>query len=244
MTRCSRSPTPWARLISSNPERSERRCAERWVDVPPERLSRWFENFAARNGGGYEIGTTGEGARAVAADGTVAQCVVPFAASWARAEATEKPVAAMAAHAGADRTVGVLLVRLGGHAAGVFSGGTLRESKVGSRHVQGRSAAGGWSQQRFARRRAQQADQALDAAVEVAARILLPARAELAGLVLGGERRAVERVLADRRLSALGTVPTEPRFLTVPDPRQDVLLSTPPMFRAVRISLRSCGGAP
>src|SRR5215470_7541428 len=48
------------------------------------------------------------------------------------------------AHALAARTVGMLLVRLGGYAAGVFSGPSahLAASKVGSRLVHGRSAAG------------------------------------------------------------------------------------------------------
>ncbi|HWH29889.1 MAG TPA: Vms1/Ankzf1 family peptidyl-tRNA hydrolase, partial [Mycobacteriales bacterium] len=54
-------------------------------------------------------------------------------------------------HALAPRRVGVLLVRLGGFACGVFTGDDLVASKVGSRPVHGRSAAGGQSQQRFAR---------------------------------------------------------------------------------------------
>ena len=42
---------------------------------------------------------------------------------------------ALAAHAAADRTVGVLLVRLGGYAVGVFTGSPPRliDSKTGSR---------------------------------------------------------------------------------------------------------------
>ena len=91
-----------------------------------------------------------------------------------------------------ERCVGVLLVRLGGHAAGVFSGSELMSSKVGSRLVHGRSAAGGQSQQRFARRREGQVRVALQDAVAVAIRILLPAAADLDAVVLGGDRTAVE----------------------------------------------------
>jgi hypothetical protein len=83
-------------------------------------------------------------------------------------------IAAMiAAHAQAPRAVGVLLVRLGGYAAGVFTGypPVLADAKVGSRLVHGRSAAGGWSQQRFARRREKQASEALDAAAGTAAAV-------------------------------------------------------------------------
>ena len=61
-----------------------------------------------------------------------------------------------------------------GHAVGVFDGAALVASKVGSRQVHGRSAAGGWSQQRFARRREGQVRVALAAAADVAATLLLP----------------------------------------------------------------------
>src|SRR5262249_51084859 len=69
----------------------------------------------------------------------------------------------IAGHAAEDRTVGVFLVRLGGFAAGVFTGSPPRliSSKVGTRLVHGRSAAGGQSQQRFARRRENQAASAI-----------------------------------------------------------------------------------
>src|ERR1700691_4829350 len=77
------------------------------------------------------------------------------------------------AHAAVPRTVGVLLARLGGYAAGVFTGypPALADSKVGSRLVHGRSAAGGWAQHRFARRREKQANEALDAAAATAAAV-------------------------------------------------------------------------
>jgi hypothetical protein len=133
-------------------------------------------------------------------------------------------------HALAERTVGVLLVRLGGHAAGVFVGPRLVASKVGSRYVQGRTAAGGWSQQRFARRRAGQAAVAHAAAADDAAGVLLAH--ELDGLVLGGDRTAVDAVLADRRLDHLRARVTG-RLLAVPDPRLKVLQEV--AFRDVRI---------
>src|SRR4029453_5134464 len=52
-------------------------------------------------------------------------------------------------HVARERVVGVLLVRLGGHAAGVFAGRRLVDSKVGRRNVHGRHKAGGQSQQGF-----------------------------------------------------------------------------------------------
>jgi hypothetical protein len=218
----------------------------RWVDVDPERIARWLENFTERNGAPVALTATAEGARAVADNGTVADLVVPFAGAWVAPEGPDGPrtgparivlTRALADHARVERTVGVLLVRLGGHASGVFVGATLEVSKVDHRLVQGRTAAGGRSQQRFARRRANQADAAREQAADVAVRVLLPHVPRLDALVLGGERTSVDKVLADPRLASLRAVPTEPRFLTVPDPRLAVLRSTPPMFRSLRVRI-------
>src|SRR5437667_12089937 len=135
----------------------------RWVEVPPERLVTWVVTFAQRHGG--VVGTTfdrsatpGESGAAVTftvtftgADGATAECHPPFppVPSGVPAGDARAAAEALAAHAAADRTVGVLLVRLGGYAAGVFSGSPPRlvDSKTGSRPVHGRSAACGWSQQ-------------------------------------------------------------------------------------------------
>ena len=68
----------------------------------------------------------------------------------------------------------MLLVRRGRWAVGVFDGADLVVSKVDARQVQGRTAAGGWSQQRFARRRGHQTDAVVEHAVETAVRVLLP----------------------------------------------------------------------
>jgi len=144
----------------------------------------------------------------------------------------------MAAHAAADRTVGVLLVRLGGHAVGVFTGNPprLAASKTGSRLVHGRAAAGGRSQRRFARRRENQAAAALQAAADTALAILGPYMGRLDAVVLGGDRRAMASVRADPRLAPFMARAVE-RFLTVPDPRLAVLRDTPRLFRAIQIRL-------
>ena len=92
-------------------------------------------------------------------------------------------------------------------------------SKVGSRQVHGRSAAGGWSQQRFARRREGQVRVALAAAADLAATLLVPVAATLDAVVLGGDRRSVDTVLADVRLAPLRPLVVPP-LLDVPDPRK------------------------
>ena len=149
---------------------------------------------------------------------------------------------AVAAHAAVPRSVGVLLVRLGGYAAGVFTGypPALADAKTGSRLVHGRSAAGGWSQHRFARRREKQANEALDAAADAA--VLVFGRWAAAGgrrldaVVLGGDKRAVAELRDDPRLTPYLAMATE-RFLTVPDPKRAVLEAAPKGFLAVKIRL-------
>jgi Actinobacteria/chloroflexi VLRF1 release factor len=150
----------------------------------------------------------------------------------------------MAAHSAADRTVAVLLVRLGGYAAGVFSGSPprLEASKVGARLVHGRSAAGGWSQHRFARRREKQAATALGAAADTAVAVFGPHLGRLDAVVLGGDRRTVAGLRDDPRLGPYFDLAVD-RFLTVPDPRLAVLRETPRMFRCVRIWIADGEGA-
>jgi hypothetical protein len=172
-----------------------------------------------------------------APDGSRAVITVPFPPLPPIGDASaEGVVAAVTAHALADRRVLVLLLRRGGHACARVEGGRVSEAKVGRRHVQGRTAAGGWSQQRFARRREQQTAQAVEAAVETAARILLPA-GDGALLATGGDRRLIETALADRRLAALAALPRGPH-LAVPDPRADLVARLPALLTQLRIELR------
>jgi hypothetical protein len=214
----------------------------RWVEVAPDRLTRWVATFAERHG---DV-TTEPGRLTVtfrAADGAAAQCHPPFPPLPAPAGGTwpEDPAdlaGLITAHAAVDRTVGVFLVRLGGFAAGVFTGSPPRlvSSKVGTRLVHGRSAAGGTSQHRFARRRENQAAAAVAAAADTAVKVLVPYAERLDAMVLGGDRKAISGARADPRLRPV-MKHTVDRFLTVPDPRLAVLRDTPRLFLAVRIHL-------
>jgi predicted NBD/HSP70 family sugar kinase len=186
------------------------------VLVPRERLERWVVNFQGRHG------TTGlqvvDGALAgAAADGSRFEARLPFAAAY---DGLPDPAAFALAMTVPERW-GVLLVRKGGFAVARVAGDTVQESKVGQRHVQGRTKAGGQSQQRFARRRDNQARQAYEAAADHAARIL---GADAVGtelvVVVGGDHGAVDEVLTDPRLRHVRVVPP---WLPVPDPRRGIL---------------------
>jgi hypothetical protein len=199
----------------------------RFVSVAPARLERWLAGFTERHGvTSYDV--TPSRLRAAAEDGSLAEIDVPFA------PLEDLTPAGLVAHVLADRRLGVLLVRRGGYGAGVFVGGELVDSKVGSRHVQGTTKAGGWSQQRFARRRDNQAREAFAAATEVAVRILAPAKLDV--LVCGGDRKAIDTVLEDPRLKDLVPL-VRPPFLGVADPRQKVLEQAGADALAVRIQL-------
>src|SRR5580658_9269814 len=173
----------------------------RRLDVAPQRFIGWVKSFSDRHGG-ITASLAEDGVTYTGPDGTVARCVAPFPPMPATSQAGAEELAELVvAHAMAERTVGVFLVRLGGYAAGVFTGSepVLAASKVGSRLVHGRSAAGGQSQQRFARRRENQAHQALAAAADTAAAVFGPY--QLDALVLGGDKGRSEAgpILRGRR---------------------------------------------
>jgi hypothetical protein len=153
----------------------------RWLDVDPARFPGWIASFARRHGASLPdaslaVAVAGDGVSFTAQDGAIAECHPPFPPVRELAvplPAYPDAAEVIAAHARRPRTVGVLLVRLGGYSAGVFTGSPPRlvDAKTGSRPVHGRSAAGGRSQHRFARRREKQANEALQAAASTAAAV-------------------------------------------------------------------------
>jgi hypothetical protein len=195
----------------------------RWVDVPPERLTRWLENFATRHGT-----YTMDGLHLLAADGATAYLEPPPGAPDVRSigDLVE-----------ARYRIGLLLARKGAVAAGIADGDQLVSSKVDTHYVQGRTAAGGWSQQRFARRRDNQAKAAAAGGAAIAARVLLPEVRTLATLVCGGDRSAVDAILAAPALAPLAAVRAD-RLLDVPEPRHAVLVAAVAQARAIRIRVR------
>jgi Actinobacteria/chloroflexi VLRF1 release factor len=176
----------------------------------------------------------GEAGRTTYADGAVRiehqdEVIVvrpPFGLAHEREYATVE-LAPLLDALGTDHVVAALLVRLGGYAVGVFEGDRLVASKVGSRFVKGRHKKGGSSASRFRRRRDEQARALVEEAGEVAVRVLEPWRERIEFAALGGDRSAIERVLAVQ--SELGWLAERavPRFFTVPEPRRRELERLP-----------------
>ncbi|WP_182376392.1 acVLRF1 family peptidyl-tRNA hydrolase [Nocardioides sp. WS12] len=181
------------------------------VFVPVARWPRWVSNFAASHGD--PVLSVVDGALlGNAPDGSHFSAHLPFSIAY-----DDLPDAgALADSVAVPERWGVLLVRKGGFAIARLEDRALAESKVGQRHVQGRTKAGGQSQQRFARRRDNQARAAYEAAADHAARILPGVDV----VVAGGDHTAVTEVLTDARL---GKVQIVGAWHAVPDPRRGVL---------------------
>ena len=203
----------------------------RRLGVAPARLGRWLDGVAARHGAFTRVEVAGDGLEITCADTTVVTLRAPF--GW---EPETPLLARFTAAAQREHPAAVLLVRRGRWAVGVFDGAGLVASKVDSRRVQGRTAAGGWSQQRFARRRANQTDAVVGSAADTAVRVLLPHAGGLTALFTGGDRGLVDDVLADPRLRSLAALRREPA-LDVGEPTKAVLLGTPDQFRAVDVHI-------
>lgn len=204
---------------------------DRTVTIPADRVRPWIDNFAARHGA-PRVSQDDDEVRLVGPDGADARIAVPFPPL----ASGDDPVESLLQHVAADRRLGAILVRKGGFAVGVFDGSRLIASKVGSSYVQGKTKAGGWSQQRYARRRDNQSKKAYGNAADEAVRVLLPHLPDLSGVVTGGDKPAVSAVLSDPRLAELDGLVVE-QVYAVPDPRLRVLEAFPEQFRSVTIRL-------
>lgn len=201
----------------------------RRVRVPAARLPGWVDRFSERHGA-LEWSCPDSTATALAAtDG--AHAVL----RWPLPSPPIRDRSALAARVGAADPRAVVLVRRGGWAVGVARGEELVRSRCGTRYVQGRTKAGGWSQQRYARRRAQQADGLLDAALAAVRELVVGG---VGPVVLGGDRALLDRMLHE--LSGTD-VPSRvvSRRLDVPDPRLVVLQRAVVDSRAVDVDLNA-----
>lgn len=201
----------------------------REVLVPIARLQRWFDGFVSRNGTIASINSSEEGVSVRTDRGAVARLPdhTPEADNLAQlVDAMTRGGLAV-----------VVLVRRGGFSVAMVeyagTGHEVRASKTGTRYVQGRTAAGGQSQQRFARRRKNQADGLVDAAVAAASRVLDGSPRAVDLLVTGGDTGLLRAMLEQEPLRSIRAQRTvhvatgEPRRASI----DDAVLSA----RAIRI---------
>jgi hypothetical protein len=205
--------------------------------VTGARLAGWAERFGSSHGG-YRLQDCDDGLRLLAGDGTEALLQPPWPADG-RPGRGAGALERLAALASQPRRLGLLLVRRGGYGIGVASEGTLLASKAGTRYVQSRTAAGGQSQQRFARRRSNQAD-ALVVAVAEQARLVFAGH-PFEYVVPGGDRTLADLVLEEPLLRDYAPLPRL-AYLDVAEPRAAVLKKAAADACSVRITVTDPAG--
>src|SRR5690606_42003462 len=115
--------------------------------------------FADRKDGVVQTEWSPRQVRVTGGNGVVATVPVPFEPLAVEPDTRYDGLAVemLVEHMDKPRRIGLVLVRLGAHSVGVAEAGRVVVSRTDRHLVHGRSAAGGWSQQRFARRRSGQA---------------------------------------------------------------------------------------
>lgn len=223
--------------MSAQPAGAGRPPSVRTAFVPGPRLAGWVERFGAAHGG-CAVRDDDDGLRLCAADGAEALLQAPWPADGRPGRGADG-IERLASLASQPRRLGLLLVRRGGYAVGIASEGTLLASKAGTRYVQSRTAAGGQSQQRFARRRSNQAD----ALVEAVAAQALPvfATEPFEYVVPGGDRTLAGLVLSHPVLKDYAQLPRL-ASLDVPEPRAAVLKKAAADACAVRVQVTDAPG--
>ena len=205
----------------------------RSAEVPAGRFPGWVDRFRAGHGGRVRLSIEDDPTlRAV--DGATAALDVAFdpGTGWADLTSLLTHVARVAA----SHPFALLLVRRGGWAVARCEGERVVASKVGTRYVQGRTKKGGSSQQRYARRRGNQADSVVSAAVEAASDVwgVGMHRGPLT-VITGGDRL----LLADAvgQLTKRAPLAVSARRLEVPDPLRAVLHRAAEAACAVRVHI-------
>lgn len=210
----------------------------RRLELTPQRFQRWWEKFHVDHPG-VQVRTVDGAVELHSSDGSSARFT-----GWYPVGADDDLRARLLEVPG---EIGIILIRRGGYSVGFATGvdgadgGVLQEHKTGTRYVQSRTSAGGWSQQRFARRRENQAEGLVRATADHASRILRPllsARDAERGLVVGGDDLLIEGVLSDPRLERLRELPCR-EFPDLPDPRFKMLQEVLARSAMVRVTVRN-----
>jgi len=199
----------------------------RTVTVAAERLNGWIDRFEERHGT-LSWQPDDDAALARADDGATAAIRL----TGPMPDRLDKERVAAAA-LGFD-TFALVLVRRGGFAIGRVEGATLVQSRSGTRYVQGQTKAGGQSQKRFARRRANQAAALAKSAADAVDDVLGDWRGPV---VCGGDRALITQVLDAARHGSTLADRMATRWLAVANPRRRVLEESIAAARAARITL-------
>ena len=114
--------------------------------------------------------------------------------------------------------IGIVLLRLGKFAVGVFDRTDLIASKTGSRYVKSRHRAGGSSQRRFERSRERLVRELFDAVCKTTEVVFSQVGREVDYILLGGERHTIQAFKKRCNLIQLSSNITLNRLLPVARP--------------------------
>ena len=205
------------------------------VEISASRIVGWVNRFAGRNTGVADLVAHADRLEIRGGDGTLATLEVPFGPMSMRGR---EPVEALVDHLSGVGLLGLVLVRGGAHSIGTAKDGVVLSSSTDRAYLQGRTAAGGWSQQRYARRRGNQLTASLADAASTVERLLIPLASRLGGVVLAGDSTALRRVMVEPALDALSKLPSR-TFGDIPEPRRAVLDAVAQRSLVVRIVVRT-----
>ena len=94
-----------------------------------------------------------------------------------------------------DRTIAVILLRLGRYAVSILEGEKVVDSKTGTRYVKNRHRAGGTSQRRFERNRDRLVRELFDKTCQTANELMPFSSDNLDHIVLGGEKTTIRHFI-------------------------------------------------
>lgn len=205
----------------------------RQVCVDPQRLPGWVERFSTRHG--EPAMSWDDGVLLLAPDGATAALTL----TWPLPSPVGDPLEHLLAEAGRVRTVGLVLVRKQRFAVGLATGTSVTQAVTGRHHVNGRTKAGGWSQQRYARRRDNQAHRTYDDASRAVHELLEPRAADLDAVLLAGDASGLDVVLAGPGCAKVAALAARDDLVRLPilDPTREILEAYPARFAQVRIEL-------
>ncbi|WP_299036478.1 acVLRF1 family peptidyl-tRNA hydrolase [uncultured Pseudokineococcus sp.] len=216
--------------------------------MPAARVPGWFTRFGEGHGGALAAEAASDGRVLVRApDGSRALVsAVGLDLTGGATPGEEVDLAEVVPRATSPRTAAVLLLRRGGAVLGVVrvdqSGARVLDSLVRTAYVQSRTAAGGWSQQRYARRRAGQSAGLVRDAAAAAGRVWGPHRAALtepeALLCTAGDRGLLDQAVVElpAGVAAVGGLPRQVLELRG-DPRRRVLEDLAPQVGALHVAV-------
>lgn len=214
------------------PQRRDSQTTIRTALVPASRLHGWVERFSASHGQ-VEEDFDDDGLLLRAADGAEALLRAPWPVDG-RPGRGATDLDRLAALASQERGLGIVLIRRGGFAVAAASGSRILASKSGNRYVQSRTSAGGQSQQRFARRRSNQADALVEAAALHIGAIFAAHRIEY--IVPGGDKTLVDQVLNQGPAKPFATR-TRLALLDVQEPKTAALAKAATDACSIRITV-------